>query len=161
MNLPRFARPASAAIALTLGILLAGCTSTPAPSTTATVADTPRPSTAATPTPTQTQTPAPTPTSEPAAPASYDLEAAYATCVDYTTETLGGLSGTFTPFDPADTNPISEEKITTDVSDDPNALMMHVHWASDTGELETASFCSISGPFDAPVITMERGSSNV
>jgi hypothetical protein len=94
------------------------------------------------------------------APASYDLEAAYATCVQYATDDLGGMTGTFTPFDPADTNPIAEEKITTDVSDDPDALMMHVHWKSDTSDLATTTFCSISGPFDAPVITMERGSSN-
>jgi hypothetical protein len=76
------------------------------------------------------------------------------------TDDLGGMTGTFTPFDPADTNPIAEEKITTDVSDDPDALMMQVHWKSDTSDLATTTFCSISGPFDAPVITMERGSSN-
>lgn len=151
-------RPAFAAAVLTAGILLAGCTSAPAPSPAVTVTATPRPSATAS----QTPTPSPTPTTtpEPAAPSSYDLEGAYATCVQYATDDLAGLTGTFKPFDPADTNPIADEKITTDVSDDPNALMMHVHWESDTSELTTATFCSISGPFDAPVVTFERGSSN-
>lgn len=159
-------RPAFATTAvLTAGILLAGCTSTPAPSPTATATATvtPRPTPTATPTPAPTPTPASetaAPTTEPAAPAAYDLEAAYATCVQIATDDLAGMTGTFTPFDPADTNPIAEEKITTDVSADPNALMMHVHWASDTGDLETTTFCSISGPFDAPVVAFERGSSN-
>jgi hypothetical protein len=158
-------RPAFATAAvLTAGILLTGCTSTPAPSPTATATATPRPTATGTPTPTPTQTPTPTPsvtpTTEPAAPAAYDLEAAYATCKQIATDDLAGMTGTFTPFNPADTNPIAEEKITTDVSADPNALMMHVHWASDTGDLETTTFCSISGPFDAPVVAFERGSSN-
>lgn len=73
---------------------------------------------------------------------------------------IGSKTGTYAPFDPADTNPISEEKITTDVSNDPNALMMHVHWVSDTSDLEIAVFCSISGPYDAPAIVVERSSSN-
>ncbi|GLK16781.1 hypothetical protein GCM10017602_12630 [Herbiconiux flava] len=80
--------------------------------------------------------------------------------MQYATDDLAGMTGTFTPFDPADTNPIAEEKITTDVSDDPNALMMHVEWSSDSDELKTTTFCSISGPFDAPVVAFERGSSN-
>ncbi|WP_382304478.1 hypothetical protein [Herbiconiux sp. UC225_62] len=80
--------------------------------------------------------------------------------MEYAQDDLANMTGTFTPFDPADTNPIAEEKITTGVSDDPNALMMHVTWKSDTSDLEAYTFCSISGPFDAPVIVKERGSSN-
>jgi hypothetical protein len=156
----RLVRPTTAAAVLTLGILLAGCTSMPTAAPTSSAPTTPRPTVTASATPTSSPTSSPTPTAQPAAPASYDLEVTYATCVEYATEGLAGLTGTFTPFDPADTNPISEEKITTDVSDDPNALMMHVTWKSDTSELETYTFCSISGPFDAPVIVMERGSSN-
>ena len=96
---------------------------------------------------------------EPTAAASYDLEAAYDVCVGLSEETVAS-PGTYTPFDPADTNPIAEEKITTPVSHDPDALMMHVHWTADSGDWTSTSFCSISGPFDDPTITLERTSTS-
>ncbi|QJU54560.1 hypothetical protein SCB71_15665 [Herbiconiux sp. KACC 21604] len=96
---------------------------------------------------------------EPTAAAAYDLEAVYEVCVDLSEETVAS-PGTYMPFDPADTNPIAEEKITTPVSDDPDALMMHVTWTAETGDWTSTSFCSISGPFDDPTITLERASTS-
>ena len=170
MSTRRAARPAFVAAIVTAGILLAGCTPAPTPSPTPTTSATvtPRPTESATPAPTATPTPVapatpapePAPGAEPAAPAAYDLEAAYAICKQYAIDDLAGLTGTFKPFDPADTNPIAEEKINSSVADDPNALMMHVFWQSDTSDLSVGTFCSISGPFDAQVVTFERGASN-
>ncbi|WP_440708214.1 hypothetical protein [Herbiconiux sp. YIM B11900] len=160
MSLHRILRPTFAAALVSAVVLVAGCTASPGPSPAPTATATPRPTSAGTPTAPPSPSPTQAPTTAPAPAAAYDLEAAYASCVELSASAVKGMTGTFAPFDPADTNPIADETITTDVSDDPNALMMHVHWMSDTGDLDIAVFCSISDPFDAPAIVVERSSSN-
>lgn len=158
MRLHRLGRPASAAAVLTAGILLAGCTSTPAPSPTATVTVTARPTTTATPPPTPTPTPTATPTEEPAAPASYDLDVVYAACVEAAAE-VGGISGEPVGYDAADVQPASENiYLKEQFAGDPTALAFYFTFDPDSDDLADTIpvLCSVSGPFDAPVVEHVR-----
>ncbi len=90
----------TAASALLFGMLVTGCMApAPTPTSSPDAALSPTPTASALATPSASPTPTATPTPTPTAAASYDLEAADATCVEYATGDLANMTGTFAPFD--------------------------------------------------------------
>ncbi|MCS5714650.1 hypothetical protein NVV95_08800 [Herbiconiux sp. CPCC 205716] len=169
MSLNRLVSPASAVALLAAVIVLTGCTSTAGPSSSATASPSATalptataavPTATVTPTPTSSPTSAPTSasTSDPAAPASYDLDAVYAACVEATAE-IGGIPGEAVGYDPADVQPASENVYLKDrFADDPTALAFYFTFDPDSDDLADTVpvLCSVSGPFDAPVVEHVR-----
>jgi hypothetical protein len=143
------------------GLVLAACTSTTTPSPTVTVtesgptktvAETPTP----TPTPALTSTPTPAPTET--AASSYDLDAVFTACVDAQAETAR-LPGIPIGYDPAAIEPASTNFYLKDrFADDPAALAFYFEFDPETEDLADTVpvLCSVSGPFDDPIVTYER-----